>query len=72
MFNFLFGLAIGWIVGSWYTTRGLYDRGALEQFRDRATGALTESARIVEQSRRELREATRGNGGRNAGRGSGA
>ena len=59
MFNFLLGLAIGWLAGSWYTHNGT-SAVPVEDMRRKAAPALEESERLVEQSRRELQAAVLG------------
>lgn len=59
MYNFLAGLALGWLAGSWYSKRGSA-RVPLAEVRRRASSALEESGRIVEASKRELQAAVQG------------
>lgn len=60
MFNFLLGLAIGWLAGSWYSKNGGTGAVPVEEMRRKATTALEESERLVEQSKRELQAAVSG------------
>ena len=64
MFNFLVGLAIGWLAGSWYANGNGGAVLPVEQLRRRATPALEESERLVEESKRELQAAVSGDTGR--------
>ncbi|HZQ97424.1 MAG TPA: hypothetical protein VFC93_01275 [Chloroflexota bacterium] len=59
MFNFLLGLVVGWLAGSWYSSRG---RRAtpIADFRRKASGAIAESQRLVDESRREFQAALEG------------
>jgi hypothetical protein len=58
MWWFVTGFALGWAVGGWYQRTGGPNVGReLGQLRARARGALDESARIVEESKRELQSA---------------
>ena len=59
MFNFLLGLAVGWLAGSWYTHQGT-GPVPVEDMRRKASRALEESERLVEESRRELQAAVLG------------
>jgi hypothetical protein len=59
VFNFLLGLAIGWLAGSWYTHNGAAAL-PVEEMRRKASRALEESERLVEESRRELQAAVMG------------
>jgi hypothetical protein len=61
MWWFVTGFALGWAVGGWYQRTGGPNVGReLGQLRARARGALDESARIVEESKRELQSAIQG------------
>jgi hypothetical protein len=61
MWWFVTGFALGWAVGGWYQRTGGQDAGRdLGQLQARAKGALDESARIVEESKRELQSALQG------------
>lgn len=59
MFWFVTGFALGWAVGGWYQQSA---RGGVQvgQLQTRAKNALDESARIVEESKRELQSALQG------------
>jgi hypothetical protein len=61
VFNFLLGLAIGWLAGSWYSKNGP-EAVPVEEMRRRASTALKESERLVEESKRELQAAVQGSG----------
>jgi hypothetical protein len=62
VFNFLLGLAIGWLAGSWYSKGGGNQSVPVEEMRRRAATALEESERLVEESKRELQAAVHGTG----------
>lgn len=64
MFNFLVGLAIGWLAGSWYANGNGRTSLPVEQLRRKATSALEESERLVEESKRELQAALSGDSGK--------
>ena len=58
MFWFVTGFALGWAMGGWYQRTGERHVGQeLGELQARAKGALDESARIVEESKRELQNA---------------
>ncbi|HEY3110715.1 MAG TPA: hypothetical protein VGL23_18295 [Chloroflexota bacterium] len=58
MWWFVTGFALGWALGGWYQRTGRQNLGReLGQLQARARGALAESARIVEESKRELQSA---------------
>lgn len=59
MFNFLVGLVIGWLAGSWYANNGGQTL-PVEQLRRKASPALAESERLVEESKRELQDVLHG------------
>ena len=63
MFNFVVGLALGWLAGNWYARNGGSGRVPLEEARRRASGAIQESERIVEETKRELQAAVQGGAG---------
>ena len=58
MWWFVTGFALGWAFGGWYQRTGGQNLGReIGQLQARARGALDESARIVEASKRELQSA---------------
>jgi hypothetical protein len=70
MWWFVTGFALGWVVGGWYQRTGGRDFGEeIGHLQARARDALDESARIVEQSKRELQSAVQSGTGEGGGGG---
>jgi hypothetical protein len=59
MSNFLLGMVVGWLAGSWYSNRSRRTT-PIADFRRKASSAIAESQRLVDESRRELQEALEG------------
>ena len=60
MWWFVTGFIFGWLAGGWYERSGGGAGSDVAELKDRARTALDESARIVEESKRQLQSAVSG------------
>ena len=70
MWRFVAGFALGWFLSGWYQRNAgqTFGAGEIGQLQARAKGAFDESARIVEESKRELQSAVQSAGSDGASR----